>query len=179
MKSKLSIVFFILATGICSQIFAQEQFAYVYDSTSKHDYCIRYYKTNVTVLAYTPEKEKFNDKIIAIDSNGIYFEIKGFYSYKNIDSVSFIPYHLARSIFQRIYYLSVLNGVLYLTYYTAFKHYKETRYMIGLTGFVILTSPIWAFVIPRVIIGFRVPHKQVIKTKSAVFKSSGNVSPFR
>ncbi|MDP1726161.1 MAG: hypothetical protein Q8M15_05215 [Bacteroidota bacterium] len=165
MNKIIFLIFFGLII-ISSKVVAQEQYVYVYDSITKQDYRIRFYKTNVTVITREPQRIKFKDQIAELDSGGLYFKKAGFYAYKNIDTIQFKPYRTSRKIFQPVYYITVFNVAVFSTLLLLHRNYTGDR---GAAIAIMASSPLWAFLIPQ----FQLirTHKVVLLPQNVAFNS--------
>ncbi len=155
----------------------QQKYLYVFDDETKQTYRIKFNHTKILVRAHVTDTEKFKDRITAMDSNGIYFAVNGFYSFKQIDFIRFRPFYAIRSIFQRVYYIAVLNGTFYFLFSISNDYGNG-----ALIGQIWLTAaPLWAFMVPQginLLMLIATPNV-VISGNHAKFMTGGSRPPIR
>ncbi len=155
MKKCLFILLFICCAVISLKAQHKEKYVHLYDSSTQHDYRIRYGRTRVMVQTTDPQLHFF-DKIVQADESGVYLKKNGFISYKQVDFLRFKPYTVTRQKFLPVYYIITGNAALFWSLY------PKDRFIAGI---IILTVPVWAIAVPLFtnIVMIGLTHNEVIK----------------
>ena len=173
------LIFFILLVAFCTKLSAQEEYLYAHDSATGETYRIKFNTTYLLVETNTIPKIKFNDKVIAMDAQGLTFKNNGYYLYKDITHIKFTPYKTFRKTFKALYFITAANSIAY----SMFLANTVRNGYFNETGFVatiwVFTSPLWAVVVPCTInlIAIYLTKQVKLKCSNTIFKT-GNQSPF-